>query len=195
MYPIDFFWRAVGRYPDRPAVISDAGTLDFAALGRRVALRAAGLRALDPHIGSFVCLGAPNSVDHLILILAILAADKVWVPLNPLNGTPELLRIIEFVDPSLIVVDDTLRQRIDGPERVVRLIAEIDTAAGQPPTKFSGTPNSVAMPLDRTQAVKFTGGTTGTPKGVQQPLRAWNANIVTQIHELRLRSIDRFLVC
>ena len=48
--------------------------------------------------------------------------------------------------------------------------------------------------LDATQAIKFTGGTTGFPKGVKQPLRAWNANIVSQIHSLGLTSNDRYLV-
>jgi acyl-CoA synthetase (AMP-forming)/AMP-acid ligase II len=48
-------------------------------------------------------------------------------------------------------------------------------------------------PLDATQAINFTGGTTGVPKGVQQPYRAWNTNIATQRHCYGLGRDDRYL--
>ncbi|MDI9690565.1 AMP-binding protein, partial [Burkholderia cenocepacia] len=57
-----------------------------------------------------------------------------------------------------------------------------------------GPRSRAGISVDDAQAIKFTGGTTGFPKGVIQPLRAWTTNIATQIHELALQPGDRYLV-
>jgi fatty-acyl-CoA synthase len=49
-------------------------------------------------------------------------------------------------------------------------------------------------PLDATVAIKFTGGTSGTPKGVMQTYRGWNACIVSQRHAYGFTPADRYLV-
>jgi fatty-acyl-CoA synthase len=36
----------------------------------------------------------------------------------------------------------------------------------------------VTASMDAVQAIKFTGGPTGTPKGVMQPYRAWKATLI-----------------
>jgi fatty-acyl-CoA synthase len=196
MYPIEFFWRAASRYPDRVALIHPRGTTDYRTLARNVGERAAHLMAIDPTLGSLVCVGAANSVDHLVTILAVLAAGKVWAPLNPRNGDPELKRIVDFLDDALVVADRSMIDRVAGLGTKPRLIEEmVGEAAGSTAADLPMGPRpSLAISLDHTQAVKFTGGTTGAPKGVLQPLRAWNANIVTQSHHLALTPQDRYLV-
>jgi fatty-acyl-CoA synthase len=192
MYPIEFFWRAVRRYPERIAVIGAGRDLTFGELGRQVLERAAAIHAMAPAEDGIVCVGASNSVDHLIAILAVLAAGKTWSPLNPRSGDPELKRQIDFVRPALVLVDEAMRARVSGGDASVRMFA--DVRGGSTDAVPMGPSPGRAFALDRTQAIKFTGGTTGFPKGVQQPLRAWNANIVTQIHTMGLTPNDRYLV-
>lgn len=165
--------------------------LTFGRLAQRVRDQAAALTTLDPVPGSRVCVGAANTVEHLVSILAVLAAGKVWVPLNPRSGDPELRRLIEFVKPSVVLVDESLGGRVPQDGRT-RLIADLPVGAGGPIAMGPVPAGSIG--LDQTQAIKFTGGTTGTPKGVEQPLRAWTTNIVTQIHALGLTPADRYLV-
>ena len=50
------------------------------------------------------------------------------------------------------------------------------------------------LPLDAIQAIKFTGGTTGAPKGVMQPYRAWMANISNQIQVWGFDEHERYVV-
>jgi acyl-CoA synthetase (AMP-forming)/AMP-acid ligase II len=50
------------------------------------------------------------------------------------------------------------------------------------------------VPLDATIAIKFTGGTSGTPKGVMQAQRGWNACIISQRHAYGFTPADRYLV-
>ena len=192
MYPIEYFWRAAQRFPDRKAVIGPGGALTFRELARTVLARAAAISALDPGVSSMVCVGAANTVDHLVSILAVMAAGKVWVPLNPRSGDPELKRQIAFVRPALVLADADMRERIANDEFPVRLFSDL-LGGGEALVRMGPTPGP-GIPLHQTQAIKFTGGTTGFPKGVKQPLRAWNANIVTQIHTLGLTCDDRYLV-
>ncbi|CAG4889866.1 class I adenylate-forming enzyme family protein [Paraburkholderia saeva] len=194
MYPVDFLWRAAHRHPNRIAVVSPSGDLTFGALAAQVLARAAALSRLDPLPRSRVCVGAANSVDHLVAILAILAAGKVWVPLNPRNGDPELRRIVEFVGPSLVLADAAMLERLAGVPAPLRPLKDLTHNAADTGAVAFGPYARGGVSLEDAQAIKFTGGTTGFPKGVIQPLRAWNANIATQIHELGLTPDDRYLV-
>jgi acyl-CoA synthetase (AMP-forming)/AMP-acid ligase II len=194
MYPIDFLWRAAQRHPDRVAIITPAGQLSFRQLAGMVLERAAALTAIDPMPRSHVCVGAANTVDHLVAILAILAAGKVWVPLNPRNGDPELHRIVDFVEPSLVLADAEMAARLAGIRASLRPLDDLTCHAGDISAVRMGPHSRGGIALDEAQAIKFTGGTTGFPKGVIQPMRAWNTNIATQIHELGLTPDDRYLV-
>ena len=194
MFPIDYFWRAAQRYPARTAVVCPEGEISFSELSDRIQHCAAALLALDPVQGSRVGIGAANSVDHLVAILAVLAAGKVWVPVNPRNGDPDLRRIVEFASPSLVVLDADMQKRLVGIASRVVTFELLKNTHGDREGLPMGPRAIQGVDLNSTQAIKFTGGTTGFPKGVQQTLRAWNTNIATQIHELGLTQNDRYLV-
>ena len=130
MYPIDFLWRAAQRHPCRTAIVSPDGNLTFEALAAEVLRRAATLARLDPLPRSRVGIGAANSVDHLLSLLAVLAAGKVWVPLNPRNGDPELRRIVEFVAPSLVLADDAMLERLAGVPAPLRPLGDLARGDG-----------------------------------------------------------------
>src|SRR5699024_5595403 len=53
----------------------------------------------------------------------------------------------------------------------------------------------IGLSQEDIQAIKFTGGTTGLAKGVMQPYRAWNANIMNQIILWELNETDKFVAC
>lgn len=198
MYPIDFFWRAVQKWPDRCAIDAPHTSLNYTQLADRVRATAAALQRLDPELQTRVGICASNSVDHIVCLLAVLACGKVWVPLNPKSTEPEIRRVTDTVEPSIIIVEDDyqalvsdgsahrviLGGAIDAPNALERLQAQ---EAGAPIPRFE-------LPQDATQAIKFTGGTTGTPKGVKQPYRAWMAGIVNQIHSWEFDEHDRYVV-
>lgn len=208
MYPIDFFWRATRRWPSRIAIDAPEGSLRYDELGARVAALAAALQDIDPEPQSRVGICAANSTEHLIALLAVLASGKVWVPLNPRSTQPEIQRIVDTTEPSIVVVDakyaglvaGATAARIycrdarsadlpqPGDERFQPSLREIvDNYAGTQPLPFD-------LPDTATQAIKFTGGTTGIPKGVMQPYRAWMANVTNQIQAWQFTEHDRYIV-
>ena len=105
MYPIDFFWRATRRWPTRIAptrpmelyVTTNSGS----KLRRWPQPFRKSIRTCRAHVG--ICAG--NSTEHLIALLAVLASGKVWVPLNPRSTQPEIQRIVDTTQPTILVVD------------------------------------------------------------------------------------------
>jgi acyl-CoA synthetase (AMP-forming)/AMP-acid ligase II len=195
MQPIEFFFRTAARTPNEVAVITPDRRVTFAELASQVMNLAAYLKAEDPRPQTRVCVGCRNSVEHLVAILAVIAAGKTWVALNPRNGDPELQRIVEYIEPSAVLVDEAMAARVKAPGVTTYML---DGPAGD--TVFRRAGNHEArfartyLPLDATTAIKFTGGTSGIPKGVMQPYRGWNANIVSQRHAYNFTPKDRYLV-
>ena len=202
MFPIDFFWRAAARWPERSAIDAPEGTTTYATLAREVAALAAGLCALDPQPGSRVGILAANSREHLVALLATLAAGKVWVPLNVKSTAPEIQRILDTTEPGIVVVDpasavlmaEARTQRVwtgaRSPDAQPTLAALIAQQAGATPLDLA----ALGLQDSDTQAIKFTGGTTGAPKGVMQPYRAWLANITNQIHGWGFDEDERYVL-
>ncbi|WP_416462775.1 class I adenylate-forming enzyme family protein [Rubrivivax gelatinosus] len=202
MFPINFFWRAAARWPERSAIDAPEGLTSYAVLAGEVAALAAGLCALDATPGSRVGILARNSREHLLAFLATLAAGKVWVPLNVKSTAPEIQRIVDITQPSIVVVDPDSAallaaantQRIwtgaPGDDAQPTLATLIARHAGAPRIDLA----ALGLKDGDTQAIKFTGGTTGAPKGVMQPYRAWLANITNQIHGWGFDEHERYVL-
>lgn len=199
MYPIDFFWRAAARWPDRIAIDAPHLQVRYDTLATQVAALAAALIERDPTPQSRVGICAHNSVEHITALLAVLACGKVWVPLNPKSTQPEVLRIVAATEPSVLILDADCAPLLEGAPGHRILTGQAD-GEGQPHLaqlvqQHVGAPRPVLdLPETATQAVKFTGGTTGLPKGVMQPYRAWMANIANQIHAWGFDEHERYVV-
>lgn len=199
MYPIDFFWRAAERWPDRIAIDAPEVQVRYDTLATHVAALAAALLQRDPTPQSRVGICACNSVEHITALLAVLACGKVWVPLNPKSTQPEILRIVEATEPTLLILDADCAPLLQG-ARGQRILTGGTSPAAEPTVaqlvqQHAGAPRPVLdLPENATQAIKFTGGTTGLPKGVMQPYRAWLANIANQIHAWGFDENERYVV-
>lgn len=199
MFPIDFFWRAAQRWPDRIAIDAPEGAIRYDALAARVAALAAGFITIDPTPQSRVGICAGNSADHIAALLAVLACGKVWVPLNPKSTRPEIRRIIDATEPTLLVLDAACADLLEGAPGT-RVLTGAQATEGATTLASLAAAHAGALrpqldlPDDATQAIKFTGGTTGAPKGVMQPYRAWMANITNQIHAWGFDEHERYIV-
>ena len=196
MYPIDFFYRASTRFPEHVALQSSRESITYRTLRDRVNALACAMQSMDPTPQSRVAICGANSTDHAMAILAVLAAGKIWVPLNARSTASEIGRILDTTEPSIVMTDHVgaalvkpgASHRIDmepGAENSMQSLIE----------RFAGScPSDNTAGEEGVQAIKFTGGTTGLPKGVMQPYRAWTAGIINQIHGWQLGPDDCFVV-
>ena len=112
----------------------------------------------------------------------------------------EIRRITDALEPSIVVeaayagmVSEQQARRVWLCDAADALPGRVTFAALCAQHANAPTPQ-IDLPLDATQAIKFTGGTTGAAKGVMQPYRAWMANIVNQIHAWEITEHDRYVM-
>lgn len=97
--------------------------------------------------GSRVALLVPGSVAYVELVISLLAAGMFPVPLDPRLTATERARVLEDVDPHLVV---------DSEDLLVRMV--------------ENTPARYRSALPRCRPMHVTSGTTGRPKGVYSGL-------------------------
>ena len=158
---------AARRFGDRAAFqLADGTELSYRELDRASDEVAAGLagRGLGP--GNVLLLSLPSGLEYAVGYLAAAKAGVTTAGANPRLRARERSRIIEAVDPDLILANDALSDGIPE-DRRVELVGN-----GNDPTQLlaglRGHGEVVpAVPADpyRPTCICFTSGTTGDPRG------------------------------
>ena len=154
------------------AVHYDGHSVSYQELIERIEACGGALQRQLPAAGSRVAICAANSLDHLVAYLATLVAGHVWVPLNPANGRALNSVISAKARPDLVLVgEESMSAAPDGTRRLE--IGELGASPGAF-LMHAAAPDEIA-------AIKFTGGTSGEPKGVIQT----HANMLAVIENLQ----------
>lgn len=191
-HPVSLFWDAVRQYPDHGAACEydERGRLlariGYFALSQRVRSLAAYL-ATRFAPGARIALSAPNTIDHVATYLAIQSAGLVWVPLNPSNGPQLNAAALKKAGADVVLAGDAEAAALSPFAPNVELIpALLPPAPGFEPV--------MRQPGD-IMAIKFTGGSTGEPKGVIQSNRSVMANIINMEERFGTQPLPVFLAC
>ncbi len=176
--------RCAENMPSSHAICCGTIRWTFAELERQVARLARQLAGAGIHAGSRVALLAHNGLPYVVTVHALTKLDAILVPLNIRLTQEELRWQLHDVHASFLLSDThfeglaaTLVQSVSALEHatllhdeeqgdvVLRGYAEIDIAL------------NTLISLDATQAILYTSGTTGKPKGViiTYGMQWWNA--------------------
>ncbi len=147
----------------KTALIEGARSIPYGHLAEAVArlaqeLNEQGVRPLDRV--AFLC---PDSIDYVILSLAILSLDAVVVPIAPRLMTDERAALLEQMDVHYVLADAAFEPDITG--------APLRNAADLSRT-FHLTQRTALRPVPEGYAairpafIRFSSGTTGSSKGV-----------------------------
>ena len=100
------------RYPAKPALVFFGRVLDYAGLQRQAERLAARLHALGVRKGDRVVLDMQNCPQLVIAHWAILRANAVVVPVNPMNRAEELKHYITDPDTRVAITTGDLAEEI-----------------------------------------------------------------------------------
>ena len=176
-------------YPDRPAIIFRQHTLSYQTLKEQAERLAANLIRLGAQEGSRIAIMLPNLPQMIIAFWGIAKMGGVMIMMNPLYKEKEILYNLNDASAEFLLLQDVLWERIEPlleklPVRTCLVTADDDCVLQE--TKacseipFDGKRVLPWSDLMRDQAfqgnlslkgsspllLQYTGGTTGTSKGV-----------------------------
>lgn len=163
--------------PDQEALVDHHGRIDYAALDRRSAARAAWLVAQGVNRGHRVGLLMENGVDWAVNAYAVMRIGAVLVPLSTLLRPPELARQLAISGVRHLMAAERLRGRdyraeVGGIDRAALPALRNVWWAGDPREEGHDAARTVAealtarvVPADDL-AVVFTSGSRKAPRGV-----------------------------
>ncbi|RDV04287.1 class I adenylate-forming enzyme family protein [Undibacter mobilis] len=197
MTPIKMLYRGLRLNPQGVAIADGAHRLAYSQLVERMEAFAVFLQKNLSRKQSRVGICAHNNWQHVVAMLGVFASGHIWVPLNPRNSRDELAGIAAAAELSLIVTDaDFLSLFAD---LKCPLVVAAGGATGNDTVvaiceRHAGCqPADITDPHDGIMAIKFTGGTTGSPKGVMQPYRAFMSCIASMLTVFGFTESERML--
>lgn len=166
---------AANAVPDTPAWIFADRSWTFRELGERVTAAAAWLRAQGVRPGDRVAFRARPTPAAMLALFAVPAASGTVAPLHPRFTDAENAAALASIEPCRFLDDDDL---------AAMLRASARRAARGVPPRASGHP----------WAVLLTSGTTGKPKGVVLPARAFVASARASAQVMPFGRRERWLL-
>ena len=190
----------LARTPCKTAYIDDHGSISFAELDLQARRLAAAFARGGARPGDRAALVLPNGIPFIVVETAILRSGLVKVPLNIRFHPKEVLYSLVNCEPAVLVCDATFAEAIlerrgelpflrelyivngrrDGFRSYEDVVAEGD--APQPVASGYGDDDPVL--------IRYTGGTTGRPKGIVHTAGSFLAVNLDVIRELALREND-----
>lgn len=176
MYLTQALHRNVQQTPDLPATVFGDRVRTWRECAERVSRLAAALRSLGVGSGDRVAILSENSDDFHDVQLAVPWADAVTVPLNTRWSAAEVGFAVHDAGAVALVVDDAFLDMAE-PVRAPAAALSVVVHTGNRPSPqgvhrledliAESTPIEDARRRgDSLAAIYYTGGTTGTPKGV-----------------------------
>jgi long-chain acyl-CoA synthetase len=184
-------------FGSRPAVSESGLEVSYAELNTRANRVATSLLQMGIKSGDLVGLFLPNSATWLSFYFGVLKAGAVAVTYSPMLKKEEMNLLIGHSRPRILLVAEERLAEAEELKRagIVEKIVCRNSDISFEELLAKGSPSFRAVDTERTDtaAVLYTGGTTGSPKGVMLSHENINAAIHTVVYNERSTETDRAL--
>lgn len=185
----DWLAAQVRRSADALALISEGRHWTYGELAREVETYAANLAQMGIRVGQHVAVLLPNGPPFVCLVHALARLGAVLAPLNRRLTAAELRWQLAQADCALLIYGEETAAQAKALAQegcATRHVAELARApvVAAPVHPFN---------LDATQAIVFTSGTTGRPKGAMLTFANHFWSATASAFRLGLQAHDRWL--
>jgi len=185
-------------FPHRPVVSEGSSETSYAQLNDRANRVATALIQMGIKPGDHIGLCALNSGDWIAFYFGVLKAGAVAVTLSSMLKRDELSLLINHCRPKILYTSDEKLDDLAGflgaewLEKVISPHGDMDFE--QLSNMGSGSFRAIDRDRSDTAAILYTGGTTGTPKGVMLTHENINTAIQNVVFHERSGEEDRALL-
>jgi long-chain acyl-CoA synthetase len=190
--------RSAFYFPDQPVVSEESSETSYAHFNERANRVATALIRMGIKPGDHIGLCAPNSGDWLAFYFGVLKVGAAAVTLSSMLKHDELSLLINHCRPKILYTFDEKLDDLAGFRGEEWLDKVISPQGDMDFEQLLDMGSSSFRAIDRdrsdTAAILYTGGTTGTPKGVMLTHENINTAIQNVIFHERSSEEDRALL-
>jgi feruloyl-CoA synthase len=159
--------RSARTFPDKPAIVSDLGTLDYRQLLAASRRAAAVFRDAGVRPGDRVGVMAYNTPAFAVAAFGLWRAGAALVPVNHKFTAREVAYVAAHAGLEVVVADVDLEGRVREGAPDARVLTVADDATGSFDDLVSAAEewDGVEVAGDQFAQVLYTSGTTSSPKG------------------------------
>lgn len=183
---VDYLDKGASLGGEAPCLVCDGETMtysDTVALANKVG-SALAAHGVEP--GDKVAILSSNDPVAFTSVFGISRAGAVWCPINPRNGAAENQEVLDIFDCSVLIFKSAyeplvseMRPNLPKITTFICIDGDFDYAVPWADFLAKGVDEVDRLPVDDIVLMAGTGGTTGTPKGVQ--LTGANMDVMTAI--------------
>ncbi|MGO2110965.1 MAG: class I adenylate-forming enzyme family protein [Pseudoclavibacter sp.] len=188
--------RSARTFPDKPAIVSDLGTLDYRQLLAASRRAAAAFRDAGVQPGDRVGVMAFNTPAFAVAAFGLWRAGAALVPINHKLTASEVAYVAGHSGLRVVVADVDLADRVREGAPDARVLTIADDGSGEFDALVASADewDGVEVSGDAIAQVLYTSGTTSNPKGCLHT-HAGLANVPAYtIAAVGLQRDDRFLI-
>jgi long-chain acyl-CoA synthetase len=184
-------------FPDRPALSDGGRDITYSEFNDQANRVATGLLALGVKPGEHIGLLAPNSAYWLIFYFGVLKAGAAAVTFSSLLTPNEMTLLLNHSKPRFLFTSEEKLDHLKNIRETANLEKVICPGGDLELQQLinMGTGSFEAVDRDRTEtaAILYTGGTTGTPKGVMLTHENINVSAHNVAYSEHSKETDRAL--
>jgi acyl-CoA synthetase (AMP-forming)/AMP-acid ligase II len=200
----DMLVRNANKFPNRRAIVSEAGSITYKVLNERVNALASQLIRRGLQKGDRLGVLLHNCSQFVESYFAAAKAGAIFCPYNNHSKEQELRETINYSAPKILVFDpdfseriDSLKGNLDSVQHYIELQKpHLSFAHHYEDLIAQGDRAEPSVPVceDDVMSIFFTSGTTGKPKGAMRTHRHVIANIIAGLIELKVGYNERILI-
>ena len=192
----DLYDRCVEYYPDSVAITYHDQSYTYREMGYRADCLVTALSDLGLEKGDRVGFLMANCPEYIFCEYAVAKVGGTRVPLAVLLNPDDHIYMLNLVESTTLIYHEKMTERIKGMIPKLQTVKTYICVASDPANVMEGhlhlqtlmnrnEPTDFKVDIDPEDlaGIYFTGGTTGKPKGVMLPHRAWVYTILIEMLE------------